>query len=47
MSEKIICSISHVCKEFPGVKALDDVNFDVREGEIRAIVGENGAGSPR
>ena len=44
MSEKIICSISHVCKEFPGVKALDDVNFDVREGEIHAIVGENGAG---
>jgi len=44
MSEKIICSISHICKEFPGVKALDDVNFDVREGEIHAIVGENGAG---
>ena len=44
MSEKIICSISHICKEFPGVKALDNVNFDVREGEIHAIVGENGAG---
>ena len=44
MSEKIICSIYHVCKEFPGVRALDDVNFDVREGEIHAIVGENGAG---
>ncbi len=44
MSEKIICSISHICKEFPGVKALDDVNFDIREGEIHAIVGENGAG---
>ena len=44
MSEKIICSISHITKEFPGVKALDDVNFDVREGEIHAIVGENGAG---
>lgn len=44
MSEKIICSIYHVCKEFPGVRALDDVNFDIREGEIHAIVGENGAG---
>lgn len=44
MSEKVICSISHICKEFPGVKALDDVNFDVYEGEIHAIVGENGAG---
>lgn len=44
MNEKVICSISHICKEFPGVKALDDVNFDVYEGEIHAIVGENGAG---
>lgn len=44
MREKVICSISHICKEFPGVRALDDVNFDVYEGEIHAIVGENGAG---
>ncbi|ADD42565.1 multiple monosaccharide ABC transporter ATP-binding protein [Stackebrandtia nassauensis] len=31
-------------KEFPGVRALDDVNLDVRRGEIHALVGENGAG---
>src|SRR5690606_41801253 len=31
-------------KTFPGVKALQDVNLDVREGEIHAICGENGAG---
>jgi D-xylose transport system ATP-binding protein len=31
-------------KEFPGVKALDDVTFSVRKGEIHALVGENGAG---
>ncbi|HEY6571328.1 MAG TPA: ATP-binding cassette domain-containing protein, partial [Candidatus Limnocylindrales bacterium] len=31
-------------KGFPGVKALAGVDFDVREGEIHAIVGENGAG---
>ena len=30
--------------EFPGVKALDDINFEVTTGEIRAVVGANGAG---
>ncbi|MDR1775028.1 MAG: sugar ABC transporter ATP-binding protein [Actinomycetes bacterium] len=34
----------HITKVFPGTKALDDVNFDVRPGEIHALVGENGAG---
>ncbi|NTV37785.1 MAG: ATP-binding cassette domain-containing protein, partial [Anaerolineales bacterium] len=33
-----------ITKEFPGVKALDDVTFSVRRGEIHALVGENGAG---
>lgn len=31
-----------ITKTFPGVKALDDVNLTVREGEIHAICGENG-----
>lgn len=31
-------------KTFPGVKALDDINFSIEKGEIHAIVGENGAG---
>lgn len=31
-------------KSFPGVKALNNVNFTLREGEVRALVGENGAG---
>ena len=33
-----------ISKAFTGVKALDDVNFTVRQGEIHALVGENGAG---
>jgi putative multiple sugar transport system ATP-binding protein len=34
----------NITKTFPGVKALENVSFDVRKGEIHAIVGENGAG---
>src|SRR3954466_16014597 len=33
-----------ITKTFPGVKALQDVNLSVRQGEIHAICGENGAG---
>jgi ABC-type sugar transport system ATPase subunit len=33
-----------VTKSFPGVLALDNVDFDVREGEVTALLGENGAG---
>ena len=33
-----------IVKEFPGVKALDNVTFSVKKGEIHALCGENGAG---
>jgi ABC-type sugar transport system ATPase subunit len=36
--------IKNVSKTFPGVKALIDVNFDLREGEVISLIGENGAG---
>jgi len=44
LSEKILLEMKNITKEFPGVKALDDVNFKVKEGSIHALVGENGAG---
>ena len=40
----VVLSLEHVSKSFPGVKALDDVRFDVRAGEVHALLGENGAG---
>ena len=40
----IILEMKNITKEFPGVKALDDVNLVVKRGTIHALVGENGAG---
>ena len=42
--DRIKLETKHVSIEFPGVKALDDINFEVSTGEIRAVVGANGAG---
>ena len=36
--------MEHITKTFPGVKALDDVHFELRAGEVMALLGENGAG---
>ena len=44
MSDNIILEMRNITKEFPGVKALDDISFRVKEGEIHCLVGENGAG---
>ncbi len=39
-----ILEMRNITKEFPGVKALDNVDFKVKKGEIHCLVGENGAG---
>ena len=43
MSQYIL-EMKNITKEFPGVKALDNVNLQVEPGEIHALIGENGAG---
>lgn len=43
MSENIL-KMEGICKSFPGVKALDNVDFLLRKGEIHSLMGENGAG---
>ena len=43
MADNILV-MDHITKEFPGVKALDNVNLEVQRGEIHALIGENGAG---
>lgn len=44
MQEGAVLEMRGICKYFPGVKALQDVDFTLREGEIHALMGENGAG---
>ena len=41
-----LLEMSHVSKSFGGVKALTDIHISVEEGEIHALLGENGAASP-
>ncbi len=41
---EVILEMRNIDKSFPGVHALNDVSFDVRRGEVHALMGENGAG---
>ena len=44
MQDGIVLSARGICKSFPGVRALHNVDFTLRKGEIHALMGENGAG---
>ncbi|MEA4893635.1 MAG: sugar ABC transporter ATP-binding protein [Oscillospiraceae bacterium] len=44
MQDGAVLEMRGICKYFPGVRALQDVDFTLREGEIHALMGENGAG---
>ena len=39
-----VLEMHHITKEFPGVKALDDVTLKIEPGKVHALMGENGAG---
>lgn len=44
VSNEIALHMQHISKTFPGVIALDDVDFELRKGEVQILLGENGAG---
>ena len=44
MGEEIL-RMEKIDKSFPGVHALDHVDFDLKRGEVHALMGENGAGT--
>ncbi|MBI4573738.1 MAG: sugar ABC transporter ATP-binding protein [candidate division NC10 bacterium] len=44
MGDDFVLQFEGISKQFPGVKALEDVSFDLRRGEVHMLVGENGAG---
>lgn len=44
MEKEVLLQMNNICKEFPGVKALDNVSLTVKKGTVHALMGENGAG---
>jgi ribose transport system ATP-binding protein len=43
-TDELLFEVKNLSKEFPGVKALDDVSLEIKKGEVHALCGENGAG---
>ena len=44
MQNDVVLTMREICKSFPGTRALHNVDFTLRKGEIHALMGENGAG---
>ena len=44
MNDNVVLKMRNIHKSFPGVRALQAVDFTLRKGEIHALMGENGAG---
>ena len=44
MAHDVLLKMEGISKTFPGVKALDNVNLEVKAGTVHALMGENGAG---
>ncbi len=44
MSDKVLFKAVNVVKQYPGTRALDDVDFNIYEGKVNVLIGENGAG---
>ena len=44
MGQDVLLQMTNISKEFPGVKALDNVSLTVKKGTVHALMGENGAG---
>ena len=43
-SSEFVIEMLHITKEFPGIKANDNITLQLRRGEIHSLLGENGAG---
>ena len=44
MDQDLLLDMRRISKGFPGVKALDEVDFSLKKGEVHVLIGENGAG---